>query len=186
MRFILAIFAFALNVIFFNACATKEPPPPTPQPLTIKEDELKLVLIKSLNIRFYDFGTLSVNESDSNNPTIELKVLKLGKLLGSFVINKKEICYIDLANRNDCAPKWPAARSFFGNVSYGELFDDILQKKDIFDGIGKRLEANGTVIQQFSYGGEKIYYERSEKRIYFKNFTNGVIVSIENYIDTQK
>ncbi len=194
-------FALALLVaLLFSACATTTPPPP--EPIKISDDELKLVLIKSKNIRFYDFGTLSIsgasganpanleNPSDSNtsntsqspsNLRIELRVFKLGKFLGSFVVTKSEICYTDFDKIDDCAPKWVAARSFFGNVSYGELFEDIFQKKDIFDGQGKRIGANGAEIQEFSYGGEKFYYERSAKRIYFKNLSNGVIVSIEDY-----
>ena len=59
--------------------------------------------------------------------------------------------------------------------------EEILLGRDIFDGQGKRLGAQGAVIQEFNFGGEKIYYERSNTRIYFKNFTNGVIVSIEDY-----
>lgn len=172
-----------LIALFFSACATTTQQPPEPQ--KISDDELKLVLIKSKNIRFYDFGTLSIDgvdsSSDSSNIRIELRVFKLGKFLGSFVVTKREICYTDFDKIDDCAPKWVAARSFFGNVSYGELFEDIFQKNDIFDGRGKRLETNGTVIQEFSYGGENFYYEYSEKRIYFKNLSNGVMVSIEDY-----
>lgn len=168
--------------LFFGACAT----PPPPEPLKIADDELKLILIKSQNIRFYDFGTLSVESGDAEakneNLRIELRVFKLGKFLGSFVVTKSEICYTDFDKRDDCAPKWVAARSFFGNVSYGELFEDIFQKNDIFEGQGKRLDANGTIIQEFTYGGERFYYERSAKRTYFKNLNNGVIVSIEDYI----
>lgn len=248
-------FAIALVALLFSACATTTTTPP-PEPIKISDDELKLVLIKSKNIRFYDFGTLSIigvsvanpanlaklnnpidsgntrdledlgdsadlddsgdlvdsedlgdtndladsgnlaNASASNNPNIsnapitsqspsnlriELRVFKLGKFLGSFVVTKSEICYTDFDKIDDCAPKWVAARSFFGNVSYGELFEDIFQKKDIFDGQGKRIGADGAEIQEFSYGGEKFYYERSQKRIYFKNLSNGVIVSIEDY-----
>lgn len=197
-------FALALLVaLLFSACATTTPPPP--EPIKLSDDELKLVLIKSKNIRFYDFGTLSVsganvaNPADSANPSdsntsspntsqspsdlrIELRVFKLGKFLGSFVVTKSEICYTDFDKIDDCAPKWVAARSFFGNVSYGELFEDIFLKKDIFDGQGKRVGTNGVEIQEFSYGGEKFYYERSQKRIYFKNISNGVIVSIEDYV----
>ncbi len=202
--------ALALLVaLLFSACATTTLPPP--EPIKLSDDELKLVLIKSKNIRFYDFGTLSVsganvsnvanvanvadsaNPSDSNtsNPStsqspsdlrIELRVFKLGKFLGSFVVTKSEICYTDFDKIDDCAPKWVAARSFFGSVSYGELFEDIFLKKDIFDGQGKRVGTNGVEIQEFSYGGEKFYYERSQKRIYFKNLSNGVIVSIEDYV----
>ncbi len=196
-HFILAL----LFALAFSACATKTPPPP--EPIKLSDDELKLVLIKSKNIRFYDFGTLSISGASGANPAdlatnpsdsgtsntsqspsglrIELRVFKLGKFLGSFVVTKSEICYTDFDKIDDCAPKWVAARSFFGNVSYGELFEDIFQKKDIFDGQGKRIGADDTAIQEFSYGGEKFYYERSQKRIYFKNLSNGVIVSIEDY-----
>lgn len=195
-------FALALLVaLLFSACATTTIPPP--EPIKLRDDELKLVLIKSKNIRFYDFGTLSVSGASGANPSdsanlsdsntsnlkqspsdlrIELRVFKLGKFLGSFVVTKSEICYTDFDKIDDCAPKWVAARSFFGNVSYGELFEDIFQKKDIFDGQGKRVGTNGVEIQEFSYGGEKFYYERSQKRIYFKNLSNGVIVSIEDYV----
>lgn len=176
MRYFIIIAA-----LIFSACATSQPKQ-TPQiTQTINEDDLKLVLIKSKNIRFYDFGVLNVESSDENTLKIELKVFKLGKYLGSFIITKSEVCYSDLENRNDCAPKWPANKSFFGKVSYDAMFEDILLKRDIFDGKGKRLEADSTIIQEFEYGGEKIYYERKNSRIYFKNFTNGVIVSIEDY-----
>ena len=229
----LRLLTLALALIF-GACAS-----PTPQitQSKISEDELKLILIKSQNIRFYDFGTLSVEGAESsvdcysenceateetqknnlvilseaknikennrdssvvtlpqndnkNIPTessakipqkIELKVFKLGKFLGAFVITKKEICYISAQNSADCAPKWMANKSFFGKVSYDSLMEEILLRRDIFEGQGKRLGAEGAVIQEFSFGGEKIYYERSNKRTYFKNFTNGVIVSIEDY-----
>lgn len=173
-------FLILLVALLFSACATTTPPPP--QPIKISDDELKLVLIKSKNIRFYDFGTLSVGADSSDSMRIELRVFKLGKFLGSFVVTKSEICYTDFDKIDDCAPKWVAARSFFGNVSYGELFEDIFQKNDIFDGQGKRVGIDDTIIQEFSYGGEKIYYEHSQKRIYFKNLSNGVIVSIEDYV----
>ena len=221
-------FLLALTLaLIFGACAS-----PTPQftQSKISEDELKLILIKSQNIKFYDFGTLSVEgtessldsaESQKNNlvilseseesqnknnrdssvaslpqndnknisaestakipQKIELKVFKLGKFLGAFVITQKEICYISAQNIADCAPKWMANKSFFGKVSYDTLMEDILLRRDIFEGQGRRLGDKGAIIQEFSFGGEKIYYERSAHRTYFKNFTNGVIVSIEDY-----
>lgn len=169
-----------IATLIFSACATSQPQQSI-QTQKINESELKLILIKSQNIRFYDFGTLNAESSDENNVNIELKVFKLGKYLGSFTINKNEICYADLENRNDCASKWIANKSFFGKVSYDKLLEDILLKRDIFDGVGKRLEADNTIIQEFDYGGEKIYYERKNSRIYFKNFTNGTIISIEDY-----
>lgn len=216
-------FLFAL-ALFFGACAS---PAPQFTQSKISDDELKLILIKSQNIKFYDFGTLSVegaessadsanveNNADSANVAfseeitessaessaksaesttksaestikipqkIELKVFKLGKFLGAFVITQKEICYISAQNHADCAPKWTANKSLFGKVSYDTLMEEILLRRDIFEGQGKRLGAENAVIQEFSFGGEKIYYERSKARTYFKNFTNGVIISIEDY-----
>lgn len=151
----------------FIACASKSV---APSPQKINEEDLKLVLIKSKNIKFYDFGVLKTS------PNIQLDVFKLGKFLGSFTIKSNEICFQD-----DCAPKWPASRAFFGNVSYDTLLEEILLKKDIFDGLGRKLDKNESIIQHFKYGGEEIYYERGKGRIYFKNLTSGVLISIEDY-----
>lgn len=153
--------------LIFGACAS---PAPQITQSKISEDELKLILIKSQNIRFYDFGTLSVEGAESsldsanveNNvdsaefsaessakipQKIELKVFKLGKFLGAFVITKKEICYISAQNSADCAPKWMANKSFFGKVSYDSLMEEILLRRDIFEGQGKRLGAEGAVTK---------------------------------------
>lgn len=137
---------------------------------TTKKD-LKLVYIISDKVRFYDFGIVDTNPNEAT-----LEIFKLGKSIGKFVIKDDVICFME-----QCALKWPASKSFFGKVSYDNLFEDILRKNDIFDGIGKHIEANNTIVQTFNYGGEKIYYERSDDRVYFKNLTNGVIISIENY-----
>ncbi|MDE6886540.1 MAG: hypothetical protein K2P17_05845 [Helicobacteraceae bacterium] len=160
-----AQFAIAICIIF-SACAT----PKVENLEETDKGELKLILIKSQNIKFYDFGILRTT------PNISLEVFKLGKSIGRFTIEEKQICFND-----DCAPKWPASRSFFGNVSYDTLLEEILLKKDIFEGRGKELGEDETIIQKFSYGNENIYYERGTKRIYFKNLTNGVTISIENY-----
>ena len=72
-------------------------------------------------------------------------------------------------------------KSFFGPVSYDKLLEDILLKNDIFEGIGKELIDKNTIIQNFTYGGERIYYERKIDGIYFKNKTNGVTISIKDY-----
>lgn len=156
-----------LFVFSFIACASKSV---APSPQKINEEDLKLVLIKSQNIKFYDFGVLKTS------PDIQLDIFKLGKFIGSFVIKSNEICFQD-----DCAPKWPASRVFFGNVSYDTLLEEILLRQDIFDGLGKRLDKDDAIIQSFKYGNEEIYYERSKSRIYFKNLTNGVLISIEDY-----
>lgn len=159
----------AFAAIALNSCGE-----PTPSQVleaqAVDEDKLKLVLIKSQHIRFYDFGILRLE------PEISLEVFKLGKSLGAFTIRNREICFVD-----DCAPKWPASKSFFGQVGYDSLFEEILTQKDIFEGRGKSLGEGGSVIQRFHYGGEEIYYERSAGRIYFKNLTTGMTISIEDY-----
>lgn len=135
-----------------------------------KEESLKLIYIISNNIKFYDFGVLTTS------PELSLEIFKVGKSIGKFLIKNREICFL-----NQCAPKWPAMKSFFGPVSYDELLEDILLKNDIFEGIGKELLDENTIIQNFTYGGEKIYYERKIDGIYFKNKTNGVTISIKDY-----
>lgn len=157
----------ALCVIFITACAKT---PINDIDKVVKKD-LKLVYIISDKVKFYDFGVV-----DTSSKEATLEIFKLGKSIGKFVIKDNALCFIE-----QCAPKWPASKSFFGKVSYDNLFEDILRKNDIFDGVGKHLEANNTIIQSFDYGGEKIYYERSNNRVYFKNLTNGVIISIEDY-----
>lgn len=200
-----ASFLGLVLALFFAACASKTPV--QTQILPQEPPKFKLVLIKSKNIKFYDFGVLSVQESvqksnkndengeggsesseSSENPAsknpaanpalreITLELFKLGKSIGRFVIRKSEICFND-----DCAPKWPASRAFFGSVGYGDLFEEILLGKDIFDGRGRAWQGEGVLIQRFFYGGEEIYYERSQKRVYFRNLTSGVIVSLEEY-----
>lgn len=153
--------------ILLSSCGT---PPLIEEQTKIDEKYLKLVLIKSKNISFYDFGLLNLT------PEITLELFKLGKSIGKFTIKKREVCFID-----DCAPKWVASKAFFGDVGYDTLFEEILSKKDIFDGIGKSLGANGVVTQKFSFGGNDFIYEHSPDIIYFKNLTSGVTVIIDKF-----
>ncbi|MBR7118566.1 MAG: hypothetical protein IKC84_04265 [Helicobacteraceae bacterium] len=153
--------------ILLSSCGT---PPLIEEQTKIDEKYLKLVLIKSKNISFYDFGLLNLT------PEITLELFKLGKSIGKFTIKEREVCFID-----DCAPKWVASKAFFGDVGYDTLFEEILSKKDIFDGIGKSLGANGVVTQKFSFGGNDFIYEHSPDIIYFKNLTSGVTVIIDKF-----
>lgn len=133
----------------------------------------KLVYIKTAMFRFYDYGILEVEPKE-----IRLELFKLGKSIGSIRVKRSEICFL-----NDCAPKWPAAKNFFGKVSYGDLFDDILLSKDIFDGIGKQIAPDGGVIQRFQKSGEIFFYERKPGHTLFRNMSTGVAISIDDYVD---
>ncbi|PAF54113.1 hypothetical protein BKH42_02565 [Helicobacter sp. 13S00482-2] len=133
----------------------------------------KLVYIKTAMFRFYDYGILDIGPKE-----IKLELFKLGKSMGSILVKRKQICLL-----SDCAPKWPAAKNFFGKVSYGDLFDDILLSKDIFDGIGKQITPDGGVIQRFQKSGEVFFYERKPGHILFRNMSTGVTISIDDYVD---
>ena len=81
-----------------------------------------------------------------------------------------------------CTSRWLAARGFFGEVSYPNLFNDILSARDIFDGEGKRVAHDGTFVQWFVKGGQEIYYERKKNRVLFKNLTTNLTIGIEDYL----
>lgn len=167
MKFILFVVIFGM---LFTSCGTPPLPKDQNEQTSINEKDLKLVLIKSNNISFYDFGILNLT------PEISLELFKLGNSIGKFVIKDREICFVD-----DCAPKWVASKAFFGDVGYDTLFEEILSKKDIFDGIGKSVGANGVITQKFSFGGNDFLYEHSNDIIFFKNLTSGITVIIEKF-----
>ncbi len=97
--------------------------------------------------------------------------------MSQIVINKKDICI-----KKDCTSKWIAARAFFGEVSYPNLFNDILAGHDIFDGEGKRVTNEGAFVQWFVRGGQEFYYERSKNKVLFKNLTMNITIGVEDYI----
>ncbi|PAF41565.1 hypothetical protein [Helicobacter sp. 11S03491-1] len=137
----------------------------------VKPAKFKLVYIKTAMLRYYDYGILDVKPKE-----IKLELFKLGRSIGSIRITHSEICFL-----SDCAPKWPAAKNFFGKVSYGDLFDDILLQKDIFGGIGKQVGPDGIMIQRFQKSGEIIFYERKPGHTLFRNMSTGVAISIDDY-----
>ncbi|PAF47982.1 hypothetical protein BKH41_06715 [Helicobacter sp. 12S02232-10] len=143
-----------------------------------KPAKFKLIYIKTPMLRFYDYGVLDIQPKEKE---INLELFKLGKSIGTIRIEKSQICFL-----NDCAPKWPAAKNFFGKVSYGDLFEDILLGRDIFGGIGKQIVSNDTMIQRFQKSGEIIFYERKPGHILFRNMSTGVTISIDDYNDNSQ
>ncbi|BCZ18549.1 hypothetical protein NHP190012_01910 [Helicobacter sp. NHP19-012] len=135
-------------------------------------EKFKLIYIYTPVLRFYDYGTIGrTKEGD-----LELVLYKLSHRFGDIVIKKNYICF-----SGTCTAKWSAARDMFGKVSYGDLFDDIVLGRDIFQGIGKQIAPNGTLIQRFVENGQLIYYERTFGKILFQNMTTGTAVVIEQY-----
>lgn len=174
------IFLGIFVCIFFASCASlqnfflpKDTSEKSSQTNIKQPPKFKLVYIKTAMFRFYDYGILEVDPKE-----IKLELFKLGKSIGSIRVKRSEICFL-----NDCAPKWPAAKNFFGKVSYGDLFDDILLSKDIFGGIGKQIIPGGGIIQRFQKSGEIFFYERKPGHTLFRNMSTGVAISIDDYVD---
>lgn len=139
-----------------------------------KKADFKLLYIKSPQISYYDYALI---RSDREG-TIVLELFKLGKNFGNITVAKNTICFL-----NDCAPKWPSSKKFFGKVAYGDLFDDILLARDIFEGKGRVTGKNGAITQRFTQSGQVIFYERTKSGVLFRNLTNGVVISLETYVD---
>ena len=163
---------------FFTSCSWlesfQEPNVNPNQPPVLEPTKFKILLIDSPQVKFYDFASLKYSRT-SKNLTIDL--YKLGKSIGQIVISSKDVCMM-----KQCTSKWIASRNFFGQVSYPNLFSDIMRARDIFDGEGKRVGNNGEFVQWFVKGGQEIYYERSKNRVLFKNLTTGITIGIEDYM----
>lgn len=142
------------------------------KPTQQQDSGFKILRINSKNFRYYDYATFKVNDKQE----ITLQLFAAGKTIGTIHITNNKICIL-----NDCARKWPAAKSFFGKVSYGNLFDDIFFGRDIFNAAGLKIIDANTIIQRFQKGGELILYERSNGNISFRNLTNGVSIIFNTY-----
>ncbi|WP_199764610.1 HP0838 family lipoprotein [Helicobacter bizzozeronii] len=135
-------------------------------------DKFRLIYIYTPMLRYYDYGSIEKTKEGE----IEMVLYKLGQRFGDILIKKNYICF-----SGTCSAKWSVARDMFGKVSYGDLFDDIVLGRDIFMGMGKRLEPNGDLIQRFVENGELIYYERNADRTLFQNMTTGIAISLQRY-----
>lgn len=180
----IASFGLALVILFFSACTGAKNlftnQPVRAQKKAIKEDlpppDFKLLFIKSPKFTYYDYALLRTQDDD-----IIVELFKLGQNIGNISVFKNKICFM-----NDCAPKWPSAKEFFGKVAYADLFDDILLGRDIFDGKGKMVGEGNATIQRFQQSGQIIYYERKQGHTLFQNLSTGVTISIDDYIDPSK
>lgn len=162
----------------FASCAwleSFESPDTNPNQAPVLEPtKFKILLIDTPRVKFYDFASFRYSKTSKK---LNIELYKLGKPVGEIVLSHKEVCM-----DKQCTSKWLAVRGFFGNVSYPNLFDDILAARDIFDGEGKRVGNDGTFVQWFVRGGEEFYYERSKNKVLFKNLTQEITIGIEDYI----
>ncbi|PAF42419.1 hypothetical protein [Helicobacter sp. 11S02629-2] len=166
--------------LFLVACASRSPEanafgrglPEEQKPMNLLDSEIKLVYIQTPLFNFYDYARLNTYRSG----LIKLELFKYGQTIGSIRIKGSRMCVL-----NECSFKWPISKKFFGSVSYGNLFQDILFGKDIFDGRGKIVAANNVVVQRFQQSGQVIYYERKPGHRLFKNLSTNVTIAIDDY-----
>lgn len=132
----------------------------------------KLLLLNASTIKFYDLAVVRVSYY-----AIYVDLFQMGTPIGSLEITKNDVCF-----QGECAPKSLAVRKIFGEVSYGDLLDDIFLGNDIFQGRGMRISRKGVVTQRFVLNNQEILYERTSEYTSFKNLSNGVSLSIQDYV----
>lgn len=179
-----AIFGICV-VLFFSACSStsegwnnflsmfdkQEPVDPNSLESLAHVSGSKLLLINTPVIKFYDLAVVRFSYY-----AIHVDLFQMGVPIGALEISKNEVCF-----QGECAPKSLAARKIFGEVSYGDLFDDIFFSSDIFGGKGLRITKEGVLTQRFLLNNQEILYERTNEYTVFKNLTKGIVISIQNY-----
>lgn len=138
----------------------------------ILTSDVKLLYILTNNFRFYDYARLNTYKSG----LIKIELFKYGQTIGSIRIKENKMCIL-----TECSYSWPISKKFFGPVSYGDLFKDIIFRKPIFGGKGTQVGPNGVVIQRFQENGQIIYYEKNNIHSLFKNLSTGVVIAIDDY-----
>lgn len=146
--------------------------PQEQEPQNIITSNVKLLYINTAPFKFYDYARLNTYQSG----LVKLELFKYAQTIGSIRIKAGRMCVL-----TECSYKWPISKKFFGAVSYGDLFEDIIFGRDIFGGRGKQVGPNGIVVQRFQQSGEVIYYERKPGHTLFKNMSTGVIIGVDDY-----
>lgn len=146
--------------------------PQEQQPQNIITSSVKLLYINTAPFKFYDYARLNTYQSG----LVKLELFKYAQTIGSIRIKAGKMCVL-----TECSYKWPISKKFFGAVSYGDLFEDIIFGRDIFGGKGKQVGPNGISVQRFQQSGEMIYYERKPGHILFKNMSTGVTIGVDDY-----
>lgn len=155
-----------------NAQAENVFTPQEQEPQNLITSNVKLLYINTAPFKFYDYGRLNTYKSG----LVKLELFKYAQTIGSIRIKAGRMCVL-----TECSYKWPISKKFFGKVSYGDLFEDILFGRDIFGGKGKQVGPNGVSVQRFQQSGEMIYYERKPGHTLFKNMSTGVTIGVDDY-----
>lgn len=165
----------------YNKAATLSTTPKQSPFLSDKKPRYKVVntgfktlYIKSRIFNYYNFAVFNTTNT-LGATTIWLYADK--KRFGRILVGPKNICFL-----KSCYNNWVGNRALFGPVSYDLLLYNIVNAKDIYDGLGMVLGPKGEVTQRFMKNGEMLFYRRSKGEIFFQNFTRDIIISIKDYM----
>ncbi|PZT48166.1 hypothetical protein B6S12_05445 [Helicobacter valdiviensis] len=127
-------------------------------PQKLEQTSSTTIFFSINQFKFYDLGFIKKYPTKTT-----LEIFNMGHLLFTFSASNTGVCLNDT-----CYSKEIFIRRFFKNEALGGLnFKDILEGKEILGGEGKEKQERG-FIQKIQKGNNKIFYEVSKNRIYFK------------------
>ena len=124
------------------------------------------IIIKTEDIAIADSGF--VKKADGYK---SIEIFTVGKLA----------LHVELSNdaciNGYCTDRLDFNRRFFGYKHYTNLLDDILDKKEIYNGVGKVETKNG-FEQKIKTKQYDIVYRVTQNSIYFKDKTNHILIKL--------
>ncbi len=125
------------------------------------------IVIKTKDIAIADSGF--VKKADGYK---SIEIFTLGKLTLHVEIGN------DACINGYCTDKIDFNRRFFGYQHYANLLDDILDKSQIYGGVGK-IEIQGGFLQEIKTKNYDIIYRVTDKTIYFKDRMNHILIKLK-------
>ncbi len=125
------------------------------------------IVIKTKDIAIADSGF--VKKADGYK---SIEIFTLGKLTLHVEIGN------DACINGYCTDRIDFNRRFFGYQHYANLLDDILDKSQIYGGVGK-IEMQGGFLQEIKTKNYDIIYRVTDKTIYFKDRMNHILIKLK-------
>ena len=125
------------------------------------------IVVKTKDIAIADSGF--VKKADNYK---SIQVFSVGKLVLHVELTQNACINGHCTNRLDFNER------FFGYTHYARLLDDILDKKEIYDGIDKIKAPNG-FEQNIKTKNYDIAYRVNDKSIYFKDKIHHILIKLK-------
>jgi hypothetical protein len=132
----------------------------------INKSQSYLITIKMKNTAFNDLGFLNYGKDYT-----DLQLFSAGNLVLELTISNK-ICI-----NNHCFDKKDFNTRFLSNSYNVDTLSNILNKKPIFSKVGYKKTTNG-FMQNIKQNSLVIKYIVSKDKIYFKDFSNHIIIKL--------